>query len=434
MWKRTFSTNGSIPLLKQYKKTSFDKYLNVETPKKSWENKKNSNSSNNKGSDIRSTKEKYFKNKFAHVHAQQKLKPKEDKYGKKLAHVNKLKQIKQDQKTNRLEHLQSFKTSRNRKTTWGNLQPNPLLEYIYGTNSVLAALNNERRRDTLDKIYYYGEDTHQFIKEKLKSLGLSDKKITLQESNKQELNQLSKFNLHNNIVLETKPLDIVEINHLGSIQNDETSHFNISLINDSTIFADDVKNDITQTVPFSIKENQGKLFPIGLFLDEIMDPHNIGAIIRSAYFLGVDFIVMTKKNSPSLTPVVSKASSGSMEFLPIFHVDDPLNFFQKSQLDSNGNWTFITSHCTSGTENEAVTQFVKDRTLNIHDLNGMAQQTPIMLVMGNEGKGVRSSLRQVSDYFVEIPYNGPQRDIQTVDSLNVSVASAILINHILPCP
>ena len=428
MWKRTFSTNGSTPLLKQYKKTSFDKYLNVETTKKPWEKTHNQNA------DPKFAKEKYFKKKFAHVHAQQKLKPQEDKYGKKLAHVNKLKQIKQDQKTNRLEHLQSFKTSRNRKTTWGNLQPNPLLEYIYGTNSVLAALNNERRRDTLDKIYYYGQDTHQFLMDKLKSLGLNDKKITLQESNKQELNQLSKFNLHNNIVLETKPLDTVEINHLGPMQHNETSQFSISLANDSTIFADDVKNDITQIVPFSIKQNQGKLFPVGLFLDEIMDPHNIGAIIRSAYFLGIDFIVMTKKNSPSLTPVVSKASSGSMEFLPIFHVDDPLQFFQKSQLEVNGNWTFITSHCTSGTENEPVTQFVRDKTLDIHDLNGIAQQTPIMLVMGNEGKGVRSSLRQVSDYFVEIPYNGPQRDIQTVDSLNVSVASAILINHILPCP
>ncbi|KAG0671212.1 hypothetical protein C6P45_000975 [Maudiozyma exigua] len=426
MWKRTFSTHGSIPLLKQYKRTSFDKYLNIEKPKKAW---------NNDFTDTKFEKEKYFKSKFAHIHSRQKLKPKEDKYGKKIAHVNKLKQIKQDQKLNRKEHLQSFTKTLSRKDSWGKLQANPLLEYIYGTNSVIAALNNERRKDTLNKIYYYGQDTHQFIIEKLKSLGLNDRKmIPLQESNKQELNQLSRFNLHNNIILETKPLDIVEINHLGAIQDTESAQFSINVTNDFAIFADDIKNDITQNVPFTIKQNQGKSFPVGLFLDEIVDPHNIGAIIRSAYFLGVDFIVMTKRNSPSLTPVVSKASSGSMEFLPIFHVDDPLRFFQKSQLEENGNWTFITSHCTSGTDNEPVTQFVRDKTLDIHDLNGMAQQTPLMLVMGNEGKGVRSSLRQVSDYFVEIPYNGPQHDIQTVDSLNVSVASAILINHLLPCP
>ncbi|CAB4253649.1 similar to Saccharomyces cerevisiae YOR201C MRM1 Ribose methyltransferase that modifies a functionally critical, conserved nucleotide in mitochondrial 21S rRNA [Maudiozyma barnettii] len=443
MWKRSFTTSRSL-LWKNAgngnnKRSSFDKYLAVETPKKSWQSNKNGSRFSKNSS---SNKEEWFKSKYAHVHARQKREPIRDPYGKKAAHEAKLSKIKEDSKLQRTEHRQSFSYN---GRTMDKLQMNPLLEYVFGTNSVMAALTNPRRH-SFNKLYYYGNDSLELITNKLKELKLD---VPLQESNKHELNQLSKFNLHNNIVLETKPLQNTEIKHLGPvIQQEETesSTFQVSLVNQNEvpIFADEVvtekqnqnANDILKQVPFDTKLSQGKRFPVGIFLDEVMDPHNVGAIIRSAYFLGVDFIVMTKKNSSSLTPVVSKASSGSMEWVPIYHVDDPVQFFKESQLDTNGSWTFITSHCTSGSTEKPVTQFIKDKTLAIVDLDGMLQRSPTMLVMGNEGSGVRSSLIQITDYLVEIPFNGPQSPTiaSTVDSLNVSVATAILINHLLPCP
>ncbi|SMN19568.1 similar to Saccharomyces cerevisiae YOR201C MRM1 Ribose methyltransferase that modifies a functionally critical, conserved nucleotide in mitochondrial 21S rRNA [Maudiozyma saulgeensis] len=435
MWKRSF-TSSSSPLLKKIggnKRTSFDKYLAVETPKKPWQSNNNRKSSS-------TNKEDWFKSKYAHIHARQKLIPKNDPYGKKAAHEKKLYDIKKDNKLQRLSHRQNF-------TQYGNsrdvLQMNPLLEYIFGTNSVLAALSNPRRH-IFNKLYYYGNESFELINNKLKELNLQ---IPLQESNKHELNQLSKFNLHNNIVLEAKPLEDIEIKNLGSINqltdnntNVPSTTFQVNLINQQEIpiFKEDkVMPDVIRQVNFNSRPLQGKTFPIGIFLDEITDPHNVGAIIRSAYFLGADFIVMTKKNSSSLTPVVSKASSGAMEWLPIYHVDDPIKFFKESQKEENGSWTFITSHCTSGSNENPATQFIKDKTLPIEDLDGMLQRSPTILVMGNEGSGVRSSLIQISDYLVEIPYNGPPPSTNitnTVDSLNVSVAAAILMNHLLPCP
>lgn len=417
MFKRSLHISNTL-----LKRTSFDKHLNFTKPVKSWErasSKKNQRNSMDKDT--------WFKNKYAHVHARQKNLPNRDQYGKKAAHEMKLRNIERETKKKKLEHRQQYSHRRITNT----LEENPLLECLYGTNSVTAALMNPRR-ESFTRLLYYGNSSKDLIMPKIKELSLQDK-IKFQECSKHELNVLSKFNLHNNIILETKPLESIELSQLGSIDQSDNK-FNISVIDqDEMILLDDDTSEktISKSIDYSVNEN--KTYPVGLFLDDVMDPHNVGAIIRSAYFLGVDFIIMTKNNSASLTPVVSKASSGAMEFLPIYHVTDPVKFFQESQKDVNDGWTFITSHCTRST-NQEQSQFAKNKTLPITDLEGMPLQSPVMLVVGNEGKGVRSSLRQISDYFVEIPFQGPETPTaHLVDSLNVSVASAILINHLLPC-
>uniref|UniRef100_A0A8D2LWX6 rRNA methyltransferase 1, mitochondrial n=1 Tax=Varanus komodoensis TaxID=61221 RepID=A0A8D2LWX6_VARKO len=84
----------------------------------------------------------------------------------------------------------------------------------------------------------------------------------------------------------------------------------------------DWKDGLSDEVPCT--ESQS----LWLALEGIKDPMNLGAVLRSAHFLGVDGIVMTRRNSCPLTPVVSKASSGAMEVLDVFHTADLQSFLK----------------------------------------------------------------------------------------------------------
>ena len=182
------------------------------------------------------------------------------------------------------------------------------------------------------------------------------------------------------------------------------------------------------THDFRYLVNEKKKFPLGIYLDEVVDPHNIGAIIRSAYFLGADFIVMSRRNCAPLSPAVSKTSSGAVELMPIYHVDKPLNFFSKSQEE--GGWTFVTS-CLTNSDSK-MKKYSTGKILEMGALNGLCQELPVMLVVGNEGSGVRTNIKMRSDFFVEIPFGRQIPNKETpVDSLNVSVATALLLSNLL---
>ena len=69
---------------------------------------------------------------------------------------------------------------------------------------------------------------------------------------------------------------------------------------------------------------EGKFY---IFLDQVTDPQNFGSILRSAFFIGVDGVIVNKKNACGLTPVVSKVSSGALEFIPLYTVKFVSHFF-----------------------------------------------------------------------------------------------------------
>lgn len=75
---------------------------------------------------------------------------------------------------------------------------------------------------------------------------------------------------------------------------------------------------------FTGKPPAGKFF---IFLDQVTDPQNFGSILRSAMFIGVDGVIVNKANSCGLTPVVSKVSSGALEFIPLYSVKFVQHFF-----------------------------------------------------------------------------------------------------------
>jgi 21S rRNA (GM2251-2'-O)-methyltransferase len=78
-----------------------------------------------------------------------------------------------------------------------------------------------------------------------------------------------------------------------------------------------------------------------LALDEVWDPQNFGALLRSSYFLGIDKVVVCAKNSAPLSPTVSKASAGAMEAMDVFSTRNMMKFLDKAKNNGWAVWTYI---------------------------------------------------------------------------------------------
>lgn len=146
--------------------------------------------------------------------------------------------------------------------------------------------------------------------------------------------------------------------------------------------------------------------PNGLFvaLDEIQDPQNLGAILRTCDAIGVDGVLITKHNSASLTPSAIKASTGAAYTVPVSVVTNMSQALQK--MKEAGYWVV-------GTDFEGA----RDYREGVYDV-------PVVLVIGNEGKGISKNVKKYCDYKVKLPMKG------SVQSLNASVATAILLYEI----
>ena len=145
-----------------------------------------------------------------------------------------------------------------------------------------------------------------------------------------------------------------------------------------------------------------------LVLDEVQDPHNIGACLRTADAVGVDAVIVSKNRSPALTPVIRNVSSGAAETVPYILVPNLARALEKIK-DSNV-WVIGTSGDTQ--------QTIYDACSNINNKQSLA------LVMGSEGKGMRRLTRESCDELVSIPMQG------SVESLNISVATAVCLYEI----
>lgn len=153
----------------------------------------------------------------------------------------------------------------------------------------------------------------------------------------------------------------------------------------------------------STVDRKGK--PFWLLLDNILDPQNLGAILRTALCVGVDAVVIPKDRSASPTPAVSKASAGALEHVRLTRVT---NFVRTlKQLKEKGMWII-------GLDKKA------NQSVYAADLTGS-----IGLLIGGEQKGMRPLVKKQSDFLVSIPQRGP------LDSLNASVAAAVAMYEAL---
>ena len=144
--------------------------------------------------------------------------------------------------------------------------------------------------------------------------------------------------------------------------------------------------------------------PFILLLDGIEDPHNLGAIIRTANLAGAHGVVIPKRRAVGLTATVAKASAGALNYTPVAKVTNLGQTIE--ELKKEGLW-FVCADM-GGT------------AMYDLDLKG-----PIGLVIGNEGEGVSHLVREKCDFIASIPMKGD------IDSLNASVAAGVLAFEIV---
>lgn len=142
-----------------------------------------------------------------------------------------------------------------------------------------------------------------------------------------------------------------------------------------------------------------------LVLDEIEDPQNLGALIRTAECAGVHGVVIPKHHAASVSSAVVRASAGASEYVPVAKVTNIAACLE--QLKENGVW--IVGAAPDG-----------DRLFTEVDYS-----MPVALVIGSEGRGMRKLVREKCDYVVKIPLYGK------IESLNASVAGALLMYEVV---
>lgn len=245
----------------------------------------------------------------------------------------------------------------------------PKGELLYGLHAVEEALKAKRRR--LDKILLARDIAYEMVKEReaLKErfanvLDLAGN-VPVENTTAQALERRVKSTQHQGIALMAGPLPEVD---LGAIL-------------DST------------AKPHQI-----------LLLDGITDPHNLGALLRTALCAGFAAVVIPKDRAVDATPTVAKVSSGALEYMPLVTVTNLVTAIK--ELKAAGFWV-------AGLAAEGAQDIFKT------DMRG-----DFALVVGSEGKGLRPLVREACDLIVAIPQLGP------LDSLNASVAGSIAIYEI----
>ena len=141
--------------------------------------------------------------------------------------------------------------------------------------------------------------------------------------------------------------------------------------------------------------------PLIVVCDELSDPHNLGAILRTAECAGAHGVIIPKRRSVALTAVVAKASAGAIEYMKVARVSNIAATLR--ELKSRGVWVYGTA---------------ADGTTSLYgaDLKGAAA-----IVIGNEGEGMSRIVSETCDFRVSIPMRG------RISSLNASAAAAILL-------
>lgn len=234
---------------------------------------------------------------------------------------------------------------------------------IEGRNAVTEAFRSGK---TIDKLYVL-DGCHDGAVNTIK--GLAKKQDTIVNYvSKERLDQMSTTGKHQGVIAQAAAYDYAEV------------------------------EDILQAA----REKDEP--PFIFLLDEIEDPHNLGAIIRTANLCGAHGVIIPKRRAAGLTATVVKASAGAINYTPVAKVTNIAKTIE--ELKEQGIW-FVCADMGGD-------------VMYRHNLTG-----PIGLVIGNEGNGVSRLVKEKCDYVASIPMKGD------IDSLNASVAAGVLAYEIV---
>ncbi|NLW15868.1 MAG: 23S rRNA (guanosine(2251)-2'-O)-methyltransferase RlmB [Erysipelothrix sp.] len=230
-------------------------------------------------------------------------------------------------------------------------------EFIYGKNEVLAYLNT---KGVVRNIFLMNTGKYPEIEEAAKK-----RKLQVQRVDKYVIDKKVK-GVHQGVVAE---IDGFKVYDLDTV----------------------------------IKEAKNKLI---VMCDQIEDPHNLGAILRTADATGVDGVIIGKHRSVGLNSTVAKVSTGAIHTVKVAEVTNLVQAIKT--LKDAGYWIVAAENGI-----EAI------------DYSYLSVDMPIVLVMGSEGKGISRVVKEASDILVTIPMLG------SVNSLNVSVATGVILYDIV---
>lgn len=238
-------------------------------------------------------------------------------------------------------------------------------QYVYGVHAVFALLSNPHRKIT--KLYINQERVDNRAEE-LQALAI-ESSIPIERLSLSKMNQRFADFTHQGVVASASPL----------------REYN--------------ERDLERLLEVS------KTPSLILILDGVTDPHNLGACLRSADAASVDFVIIPKDNSASVTPIVSKVACGAAESVPLVKVTNLARAM--SMLKQQGVWIYG----ASGDAAELVYHY--------------DYKISVAMVMGAEGDGMRRLTREHCDGLFALPMLG------TVSSLNVSVATGVSLYEVV---
>jgi 23S rRNA (guanosine2251-2'-O)-methyltransferase len=238
-------------------------------------------------------------------------------------------------------------------------------ETLYGIHPVFEALKAGRRN--IYEVYVAKKKTSRRLGPVL-ALAES-KKIPVERITPSQLKSMAGTDLHQGVGAKTGPFPLTKISDIvDGIRSGDETH-------------------------------------LLLLLDNILDPQNLGALVRTALCVGVDGVIIPKDRSVLPTPTVSKASAGALEHVRLSRITNMVSTIKR--LKEKDIWI-------AGMDQNA------DRSIYLCDLTDS-----IAIVVGGEEKGVRPLIKKHCDFLMSIPQTGP------VDSLNASVAGAVAMYEVL---
>ena len=290
-------------------------------------------------------------------------------------------------------------------------------QFLYGKSVVQAALTAKQRK--LYKLYLYKGENRLNIDQDEAIARLAKKRgveiVYVGPEGLRLLDKMSQSRPHNGYVLEASPLAQLPLLSLGPVSEDPSNPgYKVEIQHQSA--EEEAINGASDFIPTTSTTHK----PLVVVLDQVLDPGNLGAILRTVSFLGATAVAITKRSSAKMTPVALKASAGASEAMQLFSVENLIKFLADSK--ENGWHVYAAVPKTSrSTVRKQLDQH------EVEEADPLAEN-PCILLIGSEGEGLAKNVKSKADFEVSIPNMSPDT---AVDSLNVSVATGLLCSSFM---